>query len=406
MHHLPEFGYSGRVLTTSAFGGESGECILRAWEPLSLYRRLFNKEVRSGATASYVRTDAGRWRAWLEWFRRYLLVPDLQLTWLPAALLKALVSVRRNPPDVLYSTYPPASAHLLALALKGLTGVPWVADFRDAWVCDPLDPVLEEVAYRRAIERRLEQAVVTGADRVLAATEISAAYLRRAYPQAAAAIEVIPNGFEPDDFSPGRRKSPGGGGDPLRIVHTGSFSHSHPSRTPQPLFRALEILLDEDPAWASRLSLILVGHLTPAERIAAQDLERAGTVELRGPLERKAALDCQQQADILLLVDHARSGLASNVPGKFYEYLAVQRPILALCGAGMVERLVGELGVGFHAEVDDPRAIARRLEQVYDLFQQKKLEVRLEEAVLRRFHRRELTRELARCFDQVVGEEG
>ena len=371
-----------------------------------MYRALFNKEVRSGATASYVRTDAGRWRASLQWVRRYLLVPDLQLTWVPAALLKALVSMRRNPPDVLYSTYPPASAHLLALALKGLTGMPWVADFRDAWVYDPLDPVLEELPFRRALEKRLEEAVVAGADRVLAATEISAAYLRQAYPQAAAAIKVIPNGFEPDEFPLGVRKSPGGGQDPLRIVHTGSFSRSHPKRTPQSLFAALEILLDEDPAWASRLSLVLIGHLTPTERMAARRLEQAGAVEFRGPLEREAALDCQQQADVLLLVDHARSGLASNVPGKFYEYLAVRRPILALCGAGMVERLVGELGVGFHAAVDDPRAIARRLQQVYDLFQQKKLEVCVDEAVLRRFHRRELTRELARCFDQVTGDEG
>jgi glycosyltransferase involved in cell wall biosynthesis len=406
LHHLPEFGYSAKVLTTSAFGGESSDRVLRAWEPLGLYRRLFNKEVRSGETASYVRTDAGLLRSPLQWAYRYLLVPDLQLTWLPAALLKALRAVRRDPPDVLYSTYPPASAHLLALLLKGLTGMPWVADFRDAWVYDPLDPVLEEVPYRRALEKFLEEAVVVGADRVLAATEISAAYLRQTYPQAADTIEVIPNGFEPDDF-PGDGRGPRRSGqDPLRIVHTGSFSRSHPKRTPQPLFVALEALLDEDPSWASRLCLVLVGHLTSAEQAAARRLERAGVVEIRGPLERGEALACQRQADVLLLVDHARNGLASNVPGKFYEYLAVRRPILALCGAGMVERLVGELGAGFHAAVDDPQAIGRKLKQIYGLFQRNQLEVRVDEVILRRFHRRELTRKLALCFDQLTGDDG
>ena len=405
-HYLPEFGYDVRVLTTSAFGGDSTDGVLRAWEPVGLYRRLFNRQVRRGETPSYVRTDAGLGAGPLRWLRRAALVPDGQITWLPAALLKALRTLRRDRPDLLYSTYPPASAHLLGLLLKRLTGLPWVADFRDSWIYDPLDPGLPQMPYRRALEGRLEEAVLAGADRVVAATPISASHLADTYPEAAARIEVIPNGFEPDDFrdlGPPPPRCPRG---PLRIVHLGSFAHSHPQRSPEPLVIALKALLAQDSAWATRIRLVLVGQLTPAEQQAFSRLEQEGVARLPGPLERPAALACLQQADLLLLVDHPREWLASNVPGKFYEYLAMGRPILALSGPGMVKQMMSELGAGFHLEAGDTQAIREGLVDIYQRFEQGQLQVGLDPAILRQYHRRELARRLARCFDRVLEGKG
>ena len=349
-----------------------------------------------------MRTDAGPLRGPVQWLRRAIFVPDVQLTWLPTALLAGLRAVRRQPPDLLYSTYPPASAHLLGLLLKGLTGRPWVADFRDSWIYDPLDPALGEMPYRRALEKRLEEAVIRGAEAVIAASEISAEHLRQAYPEAADRVQVIPNGFDPDEFRGILPPRTDPRQNPLRIVHTGSFARSHPQRTPQPLFAALEDLIVEDPIWATRLRLVLAGYLTAVEEQAAGRLEQAGVVQLEGPLERAAALACQQQADVLLLVDHPRDWPASNVPAKFYEYLALKRPILALSGPGMVSRLVRELGVGFHLTPDDPGAIRRGLIALYERFRQGELKIQVDEAALRRFHRRELTRDLAGCFDRLL----
>lgn len=397
------------MLTTAAFGRAAPADrqleapALRAWEPLSLYRWLFNRQVRTGQAASFVRTDPGVLRGLRASLRRYALAPDGQLlTWLPAALLRGLRALRSQPADILYSTYPPASAHLLGLLLKRLTHLPWVADFRDAWTCDPLDPALEEMPYRRALEQRLEEAVVQAADAVLATTAVSAEYLRQSYPRAADRIQVISNGFEPEEFEgfdSAHRPPPG---EPLRLVHTGSFSASHPRRTPQPLFAALTQLRAADPAWAGRLRLVLVGHLSPAEQQAAAQLVDAGMVELLGPRERHEALACQAAAHVLLLVDHARPWPASNAPGKFFEYLAMRRPILALCGPGTVERLVHQLRAGYCAPADDPQAIRRALVDLYERFRAGSLECQVDEASLRPFHRRHLAGELARCFDRLL----
>jgi len=376
--------------------------VLRAWEPLKLYRWLFNKEVRAGQAASFVRTHPGVCGGLRTSLRRFALVPDGQLTWLPAALLCGLRALRREPADLLYSTYPPASAHLLGLLLKRITGLPWVADFRDAWTGDPLDPALREMSYRLVLEKRLEAAVVETADAVIAATELSADHLRQACPPAAPKVQVIPNGFEPDDFRAVDASQVPPRQDPLRLVHAGSFSYSHPWRTPLPLFAALESLLEEDPVWADRLRLILVGPLSAAEHQAASRLVRTGIVELSGPRKREAALAFQQQAHILLLVDHPRDWPSSNVPGKLYEYLAMQRPILALSGPGMVERLIRELGAGYHVRVDDPQAIRQTLVELYARFREDQLHRSVDPKALRPFHRRALTRRLALCFDRLL----
>ena len=426
MRHLPDFGYRARILTTSAFGRvDREEDVVRAWEPLGSYRWLLNSAVRRDRSAAATRrTDPGPARGLVRLLRRWVLIPDGQITWLPAAAAVGLRHLRAVPADVIYSTYPPASAHLLGMLLKSLTGLPWVADFRDSWTCDPLDPALLEVPGRQRLERRMERAVLASADAVVVATEISARLLREAHPDVAKRIRVITNGFDPEDdggakSSAGARHDLGGHagdggggraeGEPepeqigrLDIVHTGSFSLSHPDRSPQPLFSTLASLVEEDASWARRIHLVLLGRLTSGEAAAAAGLQKAGVAEIRGEVDRDTCLALQRRAGALLLLDHRRQGLSSNVPGKFYEYLAAGRPILALCGEGMVACMVDDLKAGLRALPDDPAAIRRLLTDAYERFRTGTLTFQVAEERLRPFHRRELARQLAGCFDDVI----
>ena len=434
--YLPEFGYRTNVLTTTAFGGVSDGRVRRAWEPLGLYRHLFNRAARTDRqAASGVRTgrsragDGRRGRRGFGLARRWLLIPDGQILWLPAALAKGLRYLRREQADLIYSTSPPASAHLVALLLAQLTGLPWVADFRDSWVYDPLDPALLEMPYRNELERRFEEAVVRRADAILAATRISADHLRRSYADAADRIHVITNGFDPEDvemaltrpapesllFDPEGHDEYAASGlpvepsidaeegvdRPLRVVHTGSFSVSHPERTPMDLFAALRSLLEEDAEWARRLEVVLVGRLDLAEVRQAADLVQAGILSLHDEVDRRTALSLQSRADVLLLVDHARPWPGSNVPGKLFDYLGVGRPIMALCGAGAVADLMTELDAGVSAAPDEPAAIRGALEEMHRRFRAGSL-ARDQTRDLSRFHRRELSRQLAACFDFVL----
>ena len=398
LRYLPEFGYGAQVLTTSAFGGAKDEGVVRAWEPLSCYRRLFNQAARKGEAPSSLRTDPGALRGLVRGLRRWVLVPDGQVGWLPAALWRGLRQLRQGRFDLIYSTYPPASAHLLGWLLKALTGVAWVADFRDGWTHDPLDPALLEVRCRLALERQLEGGVVRGADQVIAATSLSAEFLRQTY--GAKHIQVITNGFDQADL--GEVVPPPLAG-PLRIVHAGSFSHSHPQRSPAALFAALKSLIEAEPVWCRRLRLVLVGPLSAAERQAAEPFVDVGMVELTGPVSRGKALALLGTGHALLLVDHPRPWPATNVPGKFYEYLAMGRPIVALCGPGMVAGLIEELGAGLHLPADNPPRIRAGLVALWKRFEAGDLQNgQVGADALAPFERRRLTGQLAACFDRVL----
>ncbi len=343
-----------------------------------------------------MRTDSGHLAGLFRLFRQYIFIPDVQITWLPAALWSALRHLRRAPADILFSTFPPASSHLLALLLKRRLGIPWVADFRDAWTFDPLDPCLLESPFRGRTEKHLEGAVVRGADLVVTSTEISADYFRETYPECAAAIVVVTNGFDPLDFPPVSPRECGG---PLRIVHTGSFALSHSARSPRTIFGALEHLTQTDPIWAERLQLDLYGSLNETEERMAKPLCKSGIVRLHGPCPRERALRAQQEADLLLLVDHPRSGQASNVPTKLYEYLGAGRPILAICDTGMVTRLLAQTGTGQHVAHDNIAGVVKAVIATYHRRSQRPA---TPPAALNPYHRRVLTRQLATHFDRVL----
>ena len=60
---------------------------------------------------------------------RGLLIPDPQIVWTAAAFASGLFIANREKPDVLYSSSPPNSLNVLALALAKRLRLPWIADF-------------------------------------------------------------------------------------------------------------------------------------------------------------------------------------------------------------------------------------------------------------------------------------
>jgi glycosyltransferase involved in cell wall biosynthesis len=360
--YLRRLGHRVTVLTTSAYGrlpGDEGQQtaspagdVVRTADLQLLRARLRGRE-RVGALF-----DSDTYSGRPHLLSRIVVPEPLAIAWAPFARRAALRLQRERRFDCVLTSSPPESAHVVGRAAQR-RGVAWLADLRDAWIFEPLRPRFPTAAQRR-LDERLERRLLSAADAVVCVSRPAAEDLRER--QIADPI-LIPNGWDPESAPPPAEEGELDSQlDPDRIslVYTGRFGSY--GRDPEPLVQALAALASHDPETARRLELVIAGPLTEAERgLMASDVEPARIV-LVGSLPRERALALQRQADALLLIAHpARSQLPNY---KLFEYLAADRPILALAAGTEAGRIASEVGAGEPVPAGDPRAIEAALRRL------------------------------------------
>jgi glycosyltransferase involved in cell wall biosynthesis len=281
-------------------------------------------------------------------FRRAL-VPDKSITWAPNAIPTAIRIVREEKIDAILTTSPPNSLNLIGAAVKQATGVKWVADLRDPLIADADNPVERLPArLKENVQRLVARVVASQADAIVTAWDGISDEIRGYEPQAS--VTVIPNGADYDDFE-GLEYAPG---DRFRITHTGSFFGK---RDPRPFLTALV---------ESGLTTVVarfVGELTKRDREWAEGLGLGDRLELLPFGSRRRSLAYQRDSEaLLMLLPQAGERGAPVLPGKIFEYLAAERPILAAVPLeGAAARLIREAGAGVVVAPDDVRGIREAL---------------------------------------------
>lgn len=322
----------------------------------------------------------------------YPLWPDEMVGWLPAAVWHGMRVIRATQPDVLYSTSSPGTNHLAALVVHRLTGLPWVADFRDGWTREPLG--IEDSGYALAnrATATLEQRVVRRATRItLACQSISLCGLSAGDPR----VTVIPNGVDPDDarqVSPLRPEP-----DPhrFRLSYVGSLYRQNDLA---PILAAVRELIQRGRLDPDTFQLRIVGNVAlPRMRFDSLPVTFTGYVDHMNGLREMASADA-----LLFSLPPQHPGTS----GKVFEYLASGRPILSVThpeNAGA--RLVRELGGGICADARDVRDVAAALESLLERWRAGSLSVAPEARgeVLRRFSRQELAADLAQVLREAAG---
>jgi glycosyltransferase involved in cell wall biosynthesis len=289
-------------------------------------------------------------------FGRRLLVPDENVSWNLTAIPAATRIVRNEGIDAVITTSPPNSIHLIGAAVKRLTGVRWVADLRDSIAAHPHRRT-DSVAVR-AKEKTAEGVawlVAHSADAIVAAADAIADEARSLEP--AAAVTTIPNGCDFDDFAGIEYRR----GERFTITHAGSFFGR---RDPRPFLQALA---------DSKLDAVarFVGDFRPADREFADALGLGDRLELVPYTSHHHALELQRSSDALLLLIPEASGRGRGVlSGKVFEYLAAERPILAVVPPdGAAADLIREVGSGLVAAPEDVGAIREALVSLHERWQ-------------------------------------
>ncbi|MEX0673532.1 MAG: glycosyltransferase [Gaiellaceae bacterium] len=280
---------------------------------------------------------------------RRALVPDASVPWNLTAIPAALRIARREGIDVVLTTSPPGSVHLVGAAVKRALGVRWVADLRDSLVAHPhrrAESVL--VRAKERVGERVARLVAARADAIVAASDAIADEARGLSPRGR--VVTIPNGCDFDDFA-GLEYRPG---ERFRITHAGSFFGK---RDPRPFLTALhESGLDD-------IVARFVGDFRAADREWAEQLGLGDRLELVPYVSRRRALELQRDSEALLLLIPDAGGRGKGVlSGKVFEYLAAERPILAAVPPdGAAAALIRETDAGIVAAPDDVPALREAL---------------------------------------------
>ena len=402
VRYLPKFGFQPVILTTRNYGDlpdDAQTLIFRADELFGYAKRMY-RAVKLRNVPAYQQADhrllppGGRLERW----KLNYLIPDPKIIWYPSAVRRGLQALRAQPVRLLYSISPPQTSHLIALKLKQKTGLPWVADFRDGWLFEPLIPARLNSKFRRHLESHLEKQVIRSADHIVTVNPVMAADLKQRYPKAASKVSVMPNGFDRADFAGLRRRRQAP--DKLRLVYTGSFSLSRSGTSITALLQSLTELHTAGSPVMEHLELVLVGNLAQVEQQAIEQSEIKRYFTLLEPVPHRQALQYQVDADLLLLVTTpAAKGISTS---KLFEYLAVGRPILALTGQSVAGQIVLELEAGLVVEPDDVQGIKMALQTFHELWCAGRLAQRTD-ARVQQYDRQKLTEKLALRFDELLG---
>jgi len=383
--YLPEMGWQPSVLTVHprAHEHQSTEQ-LREIPDSVVVRRAFA-------------LDAARHLSIRGRYPLLLSLPDKWASWWLGGVSSDLAMIRALKPHVIWSTYPIATAQWIGLTLHRLSGIPWVADFRDS-MTEEHYPANETV---RAVYRRIERKAVARAAKVVFTSPGTLEMYRARYPGVPASRwEVIQNGYDEENFrSATSRPASRGPGRPITLVHSGVLYPSE--RDPTQFFDALAELKSARKITASRLQIVLRGtrydHAFRPE-LARRDI--ADIVRLEPPIGYEAALAEMLGADGLLILQ--ASNCNHQIPAKLYEYFRARRPVLGLTDP--IGDTAGEMrlaGLPAIAPLDDRARIAAALLEFVASIESGTAGVATDEAV-RVASRHNRTLQLARLLDSVV----
>jgi glycosyltransferase involved in cell wall biosynthesis len=329
----------------------------------------------------------------------FMALPDRWASWCLGAIPAGWRLIRRHRPAVIWSTYPIASAHLIGLVLRRLTGLPWVADLRDPMtdVSYPEDPRTRRVFQwieRKTIEH-CTVAVCTTPGAIKTYEARFPAIPRERY-------HLIENAYDEENFADAERggaaAAPGAHGGPLTLVHSGIIYPSE--RDPVPLFQALAALKQQGAVSAASVRVVLratahddyLGGLIAEHGIA--DL-----VQLAPHVAYRDALAEMLNADGLLILQ--ASNCNHQVPAKLYEYLRARRPILALTDSdGDTAATLRQAGIDSIAPLDQKDAIIAMLPRFLEQVRSGTAPL-ASAAVIAAHSRRARTEQLALLLDQV-----
>lgn len=374
----------------------------KIWEPYQLAEKLnkSNKKFKAG------QFDVGKNQSWKSklsiWVRGNFFIPDARVFWVKPSVQFLEKYLKDNKIDVVVTSGPPHSLHLIGLNLKKkFPNLKWVADFRDPWT---------EISYYKHLKltkssdqkhRQLESEVFKNADITLATSYTDAENFRK---NGANAV-CITNGFDVDvkmlnrkDVKSLNNEEQLNNSTLLQLSNTTQFTLSYIGvleqlRNPENLWKALDDLVKTNSDFAEKFSLKFAGRIDDKILNQIENTNLKKHILNLGYLSHDKAIDEMQSSDILLITNFPNESSKGIIPGKIFEYLATGKQILSFGpNEADVSKILNETQAGKHFSYDDYESIQRFILEKFELWKNGNLSENTQN--IEQFSRKNLTKKL------------
>ena len=371
----------------------------RIVEPYEMYKKLLRKSGHSKEAVEVNPVNAQN-KSFLQkvamWIRGNFFRPDPRCLWIRPSVKFLKEYLKEHPVDLIVSTGPPQSMHLIGRLLAKETGLPWIADFRDPWTkifyFKHLQMTHATVKWHKKMEKKvLDDATVVVAVSPLVQQEFQA--------MTQTPVELITNGFDECDFTATKNTEANGGPDrEFVITHTGLFAADG---NPTVLWDVLAEKCSKDESFKKLMKIKLVGKTDEQILKSIEDAGLSENLEDMGYQPHAVAVEQQRKASLLILPLRKEPEYKAVLPGKLFEYLASWRPVLGIGQTdGAMSMILNNTKTGFVLNWDDKMSIEKYIDICWKDHLNGRLSV--EDADISQFTRRNLTRRMAQLFDKLI----
>ncbi|HEY6172107.1 MAG TPA: glycosyltransferase [Candidatus Kapabacteria bacterium] len=377
----------------------------RIFEPYDLYRKFTG--VKKGVSLDVAVNKRGAKKSFTqrvaEFIRATFFIPDARIGWYKNGVAEGMKITKEYPISMIYSSSPPYTVSLVARKISKLSGIPWVAGFRDPWTgFESSTP--NRWFLPKAIDKKLERSVFTDAKMVDVAWEGIREDVRGKYPEIPASKFVhIPNGFDSADFPEHdiTKRAIRQRGEKFVITYSGSL---YGPRNPKTFLEAIQKLIASGAVEKEKLHLRFVGRFGPDIHEMLDAPAVVSMVEKIDYVAHSRAVELVQDSDALLLIVDDTATVGAIVPGKVYEYLGAMRPLIAFAPPdGAIGDLLKETGGGKAIAQSDADSAAAYIKTLYDAWGRgEQTSSVMKTDIISKYERREETRRLAEVFDSLV----
>ncbi|MEW5675941.1 glycosyltransferase family 4 protein [Flavobacterium enshiense] len=316
------------------------------------------------------------------WVRGNLFIPDARVLWVKPSVKYLSKYIEENGIDTIITTGPPHSLHLIGLQLKEQLNVKWIADFRDPWTTIGYHKALKLTKSSAEKHKALESKVMNTADFLLVTSPTTKKEFEAITTKP---IHVITNGYDVENV--GRPTLD----EKFTVAHIGSFLSE---RNPRVLWKALRELVKENEEFKNHLELKLIGATSQEVLDTITEFKLTDFVNNLGYVSHQEAVEQQRKSQVLLLIEIDSEDTKSIIPGKLFEYMVSERPILAIGPKDAdFSVILQQTNTGTFALYDEKEKIKETILHYFNLYLEKNLKVY--PVGLQQYSRKSLTKELA-----------